>query len=487
MASSVLSQYPEPVAGASFLLTFKGPRTTVLIIGGDALAASRTFAALEAGIQVFILAKGTICDELKWRADQRQISLIDWDTLPSASNVSSASDTRADAESLSAFLAGNSSISLICITTHTTDTPALARICHAHNIPVNVADLPELCDFSFAATHRFADPETGEKSALQIGVTTNGEGCRLAGRVRRDIVSMLPKEVAGAVRKVGKLRHLAKNAEAQTENSGEGEEGEDSGVTTPNRPVPSWKYGIEENKEESSRRRMKWVAQVSEYWPIARLAYMSEDEMKLILSGDSPKTSYFTPAPIESSLHNLTLSPPQKKGRILLVGSGPGHPSLLTVATQNALTKYADLVLSDKLVPAAVLALIPARVEVRIARKFPGNAEGAQSEMMDAAVEAARRGLTVIRVRSRSHSYPSEYLFRHTVETGRPGRVWPRRRGSALFQSTRVRTACNSGCLVCSRSAHFCRDSGDPAWRRRKCRCVHRRRATGQGGEASRL
>jgi uroporphyrin-III C-methyltransferase len=56
------------------------------------------------------------------------------------------------------------------------------------------------------------------------------------------------------------------------------------------------------------------------------------------------------------------------------------------------------LVLSDKLVPAAVLALIPADVEVRIARKFPGNADGAQIEMMEAAIEAARRGLTVVRV-----------------------------------------------------------------------------------------
>jgi uroporphyrin-III C-methyltransferase len=56
--------------------------------------------------------------------------------------------------------------------------------------------------------------------------------------------------------------------------------------------------------------------------------------------------------------------------------------------------------LSDKLVPAAVLALIPQEVEVRIARKFPGNAEGAQNEMMEAAIEAARRGMTVVRVSS---------------------------------------------------------------------------------------
>ncbi|KAG1742696.1 uroporphyrin-III C-methyltransferase [Suillus paluster] len=403
MTSSASSPYPAPVGGASLFLTFKGPRSTILIIGGDALAASRAFAALEAGIQVIILTRGSVCDELKWRANQRQIQLVDWDTLPSTSTspLVSTPDTKTDAESLSAFLTENPSISIICITIHTADIPALARICHAHNIPVNVTDHPALCDFSFAATHRFADPSTGGKSALQVGVTTNGEGCRLAGRVRREIVSVLPKEVAGAVRQVGKLRYLAKNTVDQIERDGEGEEGEDSGVTTPNRPVPGWKSSVVESKEESSYRRMKWVAQVSEYWPIARLASMSENEMELILTGDTAQTisSYSTQAGIESSLHNLTLSPPPKKGRILLVGSGPGHPSLLTIATHNALTKYADLVLSDKLVPAAVLALIPERVEVRIARKFPGNAEGAQLEMMDAAVEAARRGLTVVRLK----------------------------------------------------------------------------------------
>jgi len=82
-----------------------------------------------------------------------------------------------------------------------------------------------------------------------------------------------------------------------------------------------------------------------------------------------------------------------------LVGSGPGHPSLLTIATHTALTQWADVVLSDKLVPESILALIPKHVCVRIAKKFPGNVEAAQIEMMEAAVEAAHQGLTVVRVR----------------------------------------------------------------------------------------
>jgi len=108
-----------------------------------------------------------------------------------------------------------------------------------------------------------------------------------------------------------------------------------------------------------------------------------------------------------------------KTGHIFLVGSGPGHPSLLTVATHTALTQLADVVLSDKLVPDAVLALIPKHVHIRIARKFPGNADGAQIEMMEAAVEAAKRGLTVVRVSLLLNFYLLlSTLFTLPVETG---------------------------------------------------------------------
>jgi hypothetical protein len=33
------------------------------------------------------------------------------------------------------------------------------RVCSALNIPVNVTDMPDLCDFSFTSTHRFKSTE----------------------------------------------------------------------------------------------------------------------------------------------------------------------------------------------------------------------------------------------------------------------------------------------------------------------------------------
>ncbi|KAF9449997.1 hypothetical protein P691DRAFT_508533 [Macrolepiota fuliginosa MF-IS2] len=175
------------------------------------------------------------------------------------------------------------------------------------------------------------------------------------------------------------------------------EANEDSGLSTPNRPVPL--RGTSETAVESIIRRMKWVAQVSEYWPISRLADMSEKDMSEVLLGEnitSVELSKHTSPNMSDSRHGLDVL---KRGRILLVGSGPGHPSLLTIATHTALTELADLVLSDKLVPDAVLGLIPKNVQVRIARKFPGNADGAQQEMMEAAIEAANKGLTVVRLK----------------------------------------------------------------------------------------
>jgi len=230
----------------------------------------------------------------------------------------------------------------------------------------------------------------------------------LAGRVRRDIVAKLPKEIGAAAANIGKLRALAKassdafcsGADFPSANGEDTEEAcEDSEEATPNKPVPL--RSSSETDLELSKRRIKWVAQVSEYWPIPKLAAMSEHEMHSLLSGkgmnDTPNGSIVNQP--STFIHPIDLPPrPSKSGKIILIGSGPGHPSLLTTAAHNTLTNLADLVLSDKLVPEAVLALIPKTVELKIARKFPGNADGAQSELMEMAVDAAKRGLTVVRV-----------------------------------------------------------------------------------------
>ena len=413
-----MDPFPPPTGGASLLLSFRMHTKSVLIVGGDALATSRAYTSLEADAAVKVLVKGglgAVCEELRWRGEHGQLEVIDWDHLPVPDSEDTSQISR-DMAALDHYLA-DTPVSLVCVTDTTSTSPFssiarlrathLARLCRVHRIPINVADMSDLCDFSFTATHRFVDPVSSSKTPLQIGVTTNGEGCRLAGRVRREIVAGLSKDVGAAVTKVGQLRKMARKSAKESEAPAGGEEGEDGTSTTPNRPVPVRAAGSassEESNIEAAKRQMRWVVQVSEYWPISRLAAMTEREMKEILDGEVVHEGTITAlsADEKKSQHGLDLTcpyPRQTKGRILLVGSGPGHPYLLTLATHRALTKHADIVLSDKLVPAPVLELIPPHVEVRIARKFPGNADGAQTEMMEAVVDAANRGLTVVRVR----------------------------------------------------------------------------------------
>jgi uroporphyrin-III C-methyltransferase len=156
---------------------------------------------------------------------------------------------------------------------------------------------------------------------------------------------------------------------------------------------------------------MKWVAQVSEYWPIKTLGRLRQQDMDRVLADfdgiSTPQAPRANPTPMMSrsnsntqlnmlprtpgTLHALNLTAPSQgpafaPPRILLIGSGPGHPGLLTVAALNAIKK-ADLILADKLVPSAVLALVPSHTELVIAKKFPGNAERAQQELQELALQ----------------------------------------------------------------------------------------------------
>ena len=398
---STHATFPEAQDGASLLLAFHArPQTAVVILGGDQLAASRAFSALEANYQVVIMAPGgcaSVCEELAWRAAHEQLTIVDFES--GTGTPASVDERDAHALALASYLDAHLSVRLVFITDtvlggRNSSTPRRSRasaeqlycVCHARRVPVNMTDMPDLCDFTLPSAHRV--PGT----PLQLAVTTNGQGCRLGARIRRELVTHLPRDAGTAVARVGELRRLAR---------AEGEADDEHHAPTPNQPVPQRSLTGEETDAERSARRMRWVAQISEYWSYSHLSSLTKEGMEKVLSGDG------LGVPSESargdigkgSRHGLALAPPSPRRTIFLVGSGPGHPGLLTVATRDILTREADLVLSDKLVPEAVLALIPKNVEVRIARKFPGNADGAQQEMMEAAVDAASRGLTVVRVR----------------------------------------------------------------------------------------
>jgi precorrin-2 dehydrogenase/sirohydrochlorin ferrochelatase len=83
------------------------------------------------------------------------------------------------------------------------------KLCKERRIAANIADVPPECDFYFGSVHR--------DGPLQIMVSTNGNGPKLANIVRRQIAANLPNNIGAAIQRVGllrkKLRKVAPNIE----------------------------------------------------------------------------------------------------------------------------------------------------------------------------------------------------------------------------------------------------------------------------------
>lgn len=487
--------------GASLMVANKpadGGRRTALIVGANALAAARALACLDAGYTVTCLPIGhdAVDAELLWRAQHREIrleaatdELADW--LDHSDNSEIIEDV--------AFVILTDTIAS---PTSTRARPyasaqAVRQLCQRRRIPISIADMPALSDFSFPATHRFPLAD-GKGSPLQVALTTNSSSCRLAARLRRMIVAALPREVGSAVARIRELREAVRKEQAIGDELLEDEEGVDESWSTKgplNKPVDQLSFArsarlsdstvlpltppltppitahafpprFDRTRDEpalTALTRMRFIAQIcachsdevlthtAEYWPLDRIANMAAKDIARVLgptspaaptpsrtvspcrsrrmaalsasTADQPALSFdaameSNAAPTRSTSnerssstdrgntprHDLALDDsavavPARRGQVILLGSGPGSPGLLTVAAHELLTRRATCVLSDKLVPSAVLALIPPHIPLTIAKKFPGNAEGAQSELMELGLEAARRGEIVVRLK----------------------------------------------------------------------------------------
>lgn len=85
-------------------------------------------------------------------------------------------------------------------------------------------------------------------------------------------------------------------------------------------------------------------------------------------------------------------------GRVILVGGGPGDPGLLTVAGLAAV-RSADVIVTDRLAPLAVLDQAPPGVEIVDVGKIPRGRFTPQERINELLVEHARAGRTVVRLK----------------------------------------------------------------------------------------
>ena len=262
------------------------------------------------------------------------------------------------------------------------------RQCKKLRIPINTADSPEFCTFSLLSTYSSGD--------FKMGVSTLGKGCKLAARIKRELINALPSNIGDICSRIGEIRTMIQEQDetdlltAQSEKDSVGENDDDA---THGGNFNQLVGEFDMSKEQQKLQRSRWLSHLVEYFPLESLADLSMDDLASAYKKRKSfgKDSCEEPAPKRKHV--------DKKGKISLVGAGPGSVSLLTLSALNEIHS-ADLVLADKLVPQQVLDIIPKnRTRLFIARKFPGNAEKAQEELLDIGMHSLSRGEKVVRLK----------------------------------------------------------------------------------------
>ncbi|KAI9353450.1 siroheme synthase Met8, partial [Obelidium mucronatum] len=190
----------------------------VLVVGGDNVAASRAVFAVEAGAAVTVVAPfNTLSPALKQVLSNGSIQWIDR-TFDSA-DLNNASLV---------FVCNDSSVSASL-------SRQIGVLCREKKVPVNVASAADLSDFYFMSTYK--------DQSLQVAISTNGNGPRLASKLRKQIVNSIPTHAGAALESLAKLRQLLKQADPSA---------------------------------ASNQRRLNFVNRVSETWAVETLAALTD-------------------------------------------------------------------------------------------------------------------------------------------------------------------------------------------------------------------
>ena len=218
------------------------------------------------------------------------------------------------------------------------DARAAVAACRTARVPVNAVDRPDLCDFIF--------PAIVDRSPIVIAISSGGASPVLARRVRATIESVLPSAL-------GRLARFA-----------DGFRGAVKAVIPPG----------------EGRKR---------FWD----GFFESAAAADVLAGNESRARERT-----LKLLNGRAAKAPAKGRVLIVGAGPGDPDLLTLKALQAMQR-ADVVLHDSLIGPAILDYVRRDAE----RIHVGNRKGAhtlsQDETNRLMVEHARAGLTVVRLK----------------------------------------------------------------------------------------
>ncbi|KAI4188375.1 MAG: hypothetical protein L6R41_002186 [Letrouitia leprolyta] len=220
-------KFPAIQGGGSLILAWQIKNKRVLVVGGGEVAAGRILNVLNADAKVTVVSpREGLNEEVAHRVEKGQIDFVDRKFEPS------------DLDGVDMVLTA-------------IDDPEAStqiwKLCKEKKVAANIADVPPECDFYFGSVHR--------DGPLQIMVSTNGNGPKLASIVRKQIAANLPVNIGAAIQKVGLLRRKLRKVALAT---------------------------------EEGPKRMQWMSKVCESWSLEDLVEMEEDDMEKLLGFYNP-------------------------------------------------------------------------------------------------------------------------------------------------------------------------------------------------------
>jgi len=219
---------------------------------------------------------------------------------------------------------------------------AVSVAARERNIPVNVVDDPAASTFIF--------PAIVDRSPILIAISSGGQAPVLARRIREQMEAFLPARLGALARFMGERRKAVKRA------------------------------------LRTAARRSFWERIVG---GIVGARVVAGDEATAGTDFERElRTSHLTRSAGTGAMG---------LGECYLIGAGPGDPDLLTLRALQLL-QQADVILYDRLVPAAVLERARRDAERVFVGKQPGN-HTTQERINELLVHYARLGLRVARLK----------------------------------------------------------------------------------------
>lgn len=236
---------PQSLSGGSLLLAWQLKGKRVLIVGGGDVASGRIESVLVADALITLIAprRGLHPLTKKFIDNSDRITYRD------------------------RGFAGLSDLHKVDMVLTAIDDVEKSReicaLCREQKIPVNVADIPQSCDFYFGSQIR--------SGALQVMISTNGQSPKLANIIRKKIETVIPESAADAIEKVGELRSKLRERAPGV--------GGDLG-----------------------KRRMRWMVDICSSWDMEELANLDHDMMSKLLDDGWEKNKVLRPEDVNPSL-----------------------------------------------------------------------------------------------------------------------------------------------------------------------------------------